>query len=182
MQEIYTYIQPINTFLLSTVPGAIILSAISVHFLFIISRLLKLITTSWAPQIGKICRRCFPVIDAYQKWTHDRGFKEGHAFGFYLGSDNHTATLTMMIYKCTKSLIFLILSCALLFLFIRVFASDNQILSWGSYFIILGSMICAFIAKNEYDEIYYINDYFRSLVPDVNVEDNEDDGEGESND
>lgn len=135
---------------MSTVSGAIILALIGSALFVLLSKALKILIVKLIPSIGTY----------YKNWTEERGYKQGIALSYLQASEGHVGMISIIVFKSLKCLVYFIVSVLWLFAFINLFSSGNQVLSWGSYTVLVLSMVCAFMAQNEYNELYSIQSYF----------------------
>jgi len=144
--------QELEQWLRGSILGIIILGALGSALFIGISKFLKSAITKWLPS----------GLSLYKKWTYERGVEQGKVLSYFQNTEYHLGTISIVVYKALKCLTFLVISGTSLLLFFFLFFTVSHVLTWSSYFVLLVSMVCAFIAYNEYDELHHINFFMQN--------------------
>lgn len=143
--------QELELSLTGSIFGIIILGALGTALYIGISKILKLAITRWLPS----------GLSFYKKWTYARGYQQARVLSYFQDTEYQLGTISIIVYKAVKCLTFLVISGTSILLFFFLFFTGDQVLTWGSYFVLLVSIVCAFTAYNEYGELHHINSFMQ---------------------
>jgi hypothetical protein len=138
------------SWLKDSVFGIVILGALGSALYLLVSNFLKTAFVKWLPT----------VVTKYRNWRGDRAYELGKKFGAFDRSEYQFGSLHLTLFKAAKSVVCAIASGIALLVFLLLFLSGEQALTWGSYVALVVSMVFGLTAYMEFSELRLVSDFF----------------------